>query len=118
MGIEANILLCKCSKESQMYGVRVQKMQDGDWWRTWAFKIKPRNAKSEGYDAVPIQGSLNQTKEYPGCPYCGTSGFVQCGQCNKITCYKGESSLICSWCGRKLENFVTEEKFDVSGNGF
>lgn len=118
MEVEANVLLCKCNKTSRMYGVRVQKMKDGDWWRTWAFKIKPANARSEGYDATPIQGSLNVTAEYPGCPYCGTLGFVQCGVCKKITCHNGEESLTCQWCGRKLENFVTAEKFDVDGGGF
>lgn len=117
MEVEANILLFKCNKTSQMYGVRVQKIK-GDWWRTWAFKIKPANAKSEKYDETPIQGGLGVTEEYPGCPYCGKSGFVQCGRCNKITCHNGEESLNCQWCGTKMENFVTAEQFNVAGGRF
>lgn len=117
MEVEANIILFKCPKTSQMYGVRVQKM-NGDWWRTWAFPIKPANAKSEGYDATPIQGALNETAEYPGCPYCGKSRFVQCGRCRKITCYDGEESLTCPWCGTRMEGFVTAEQFNVDGGRF
>lgn len=117
--MEANILLFKCSKANQMYGVRIQKMKDGDWWRTWAFKIKPHNAKSEGFDRTPVQGNLNETEEYPGCPYCGTHRFVQCGKCEKISCWNGEMSLVCPWCGVRMENFVeATEKFSVVGDRF
>lgn len=117
--MEANILLFKCSKANQVYGVRIQKMKDEDWWRTWAFKIKPNNAKSEGYDKTPIQGNLNVTGEYPGCPYCGAVGFVQCGKCKKVSCYNGETSLTCPWCGNKMENMVeATQKFSVDGDKF
>lgn len=117
--MEANILLFKCSKANQMYGVRIQKMNDGDWWRTWAFKIKPHNAKSEGYDKTPVQGNLYPTQEYPGCPYCRTNGFIQCGKCKKISCWNGETSLDCPWCGVRMENFVeATEKFSVVGDKF
>lgn len=117
--MEANILLYKCSKTKQLYGVRVQKMEDGDWWRTWAFPIKSHIARNEGYDATPVQGNLNPTKEYPGCPHCGSYGFVQCGKCKKLSCYNDETSLVCPWCGNKMENFVTAtEKFSVTGNKF
>jgi len=94
-------------------------MKDGDWWRTWAFKIKPQHAKSEGYDKTQVQGNLNSTEEYPGCPHCGTKGFVQCGKCQKISCWNGETSLVCSWCGNKMESIVSStEKFSVTGGKF
>lgn len=117
--MEANILLFKCNKTNQVYGVRVQKMKDGDWWRTWTFKIKPQHAKSEGYDKTQVQGNLNSTEEYPGCPHCGTRGFVQCGKCQKISCWNGETSLVCPWCGNKMDNIVTAtEKFSVTSDKF
>ncbi len=116
--MEANILLFKCGKANQMYGVRVQKMKDGDWWRTWAFKIKPQNAKSEGFDKTPIQGNLNCTEEYPGCPHCGSRGFVQCNQCLKIYCWNGEAVATCSWCGHTGFVVTATEKFKVEGNKF
>lgn len=117
--MEANILLFKCSRSNQLYGVRVQKMKDGDWWRTWAFKIKSQYAKREGYDRTQVLGNLNSTKDYPGCPYCGTYGFVQCVQCKKLSCWNGETSLICPWCGEEMENIIAAtEKFSVTGDKF
>ncbi len=117
--MEANILLFKCSRSNQLYGVRVQKMKDGDWWRTWAFKIKSQYAKREGYDRTQVLGNLNSTEDYPGCPYCGTYGFVQCVQCKKLSCWNGETSLICPWCGEEMENIIAAtEKFSVTGDKF
>ena len=117
--MEANILLFMCGKANQPYGVRVQRMEDGDWWRTWAFKVKPQQAKSEGFDKTMVQGNLYATREYPGCPYCGATGFVQCGTCGKISCWKGENTLTCLWCGKVMNNIVTTtEKFSVSGDKF
>lgn len=94
-------------------------MLDGDWWRTWAFKMKPQSATREGYDKTMVQGNLNAVEEYPGCPYCGTFGFVQCGSCQKISCWNGETSLICPWCGQHMDNIVAAtDKFSVSGDKF
>ena len=94
-------------------------MEDGDWWRTWAFPINESRASSEGYDMTKIQGNLYSTEDYPGCPHCGTSGFVQCGKCGKLSCWNGETTMKCNWCGVQLENIVTTENgFDVSGGDF
>lgn len=119
MKTEANIIIIKCPKTKSAFGARIQKMKDGDWWRTWAFKIKAQHAKNEGYDETQVQGNLNATEEYPGCPHCGTSGFVQCGTCKKISCWNGETSLVCPWCGTEMNNIVTAtDKFDVTGGKF
>ncbi len=117
--MDVNILLFKCGKTNQPYGVRVQKMEDGDWWRTWAFKVKPRYAKSEGYDRNRVNGNLYCTEEYPGCPYCGSLSFVQCGNCQKISCWNGETELTCPWCGDAMGNIVAAtDKFDIDGDKF
>lgn len=117
--MEANILLVKCPPKKKMFGVRIQKMSDNDWWRTWAFELNAEQAKNEGYDATKVQGNLNALDEYPGCPYCGTYGFVQCGKCEKISCWNGESSMVCPWCNTNLTNIVTAtDKFEVTGGAF
>lgn len=119
MIMEESILLFKCSQAQQLYGVRVQRMEDGDWWRTWAFKVKSQSAPSEEYGKTPVQSNLYATAEYPGCPYCGTSTLVKCGACQKFCCYHGETSLVCPWCGNKIENIVTAtEKFNLTGYEF
>lgn len=114
--MEAAIILAKCPKRKIAYGMRTQKMNDGDWWRTWAFPINEKRAHSEGYDETQVLGNLFATAEYPGCPYCGAKGFVQCNKCKKIACYSGEKSLICPWCGNLMDNITTAtEKFSLSG---
>lgn len=114
--MEAVVILAKCPKRNLMYGMRTQKMSDGDWWRTWAFPVDEHRAHSEGYDVAEIKGHLYVTEEYPGCPYCRTTSFVQCYQCHKLSCYNGEARLTCKWYGNVMDNIVTRmEKFDVSG---
>ncbi len=116
--MEANIVLFKCSEKQKYYGVRVQK-ENGDWYRTWAFEISEKNASKEGYDKEPIRGNLNATEEYPGCPYCGAVGFVQCSKCEKISCWKGETEMVCPWCGGTMKGIAaSDEQFDVSGGGY
>lgn len=114
--MEATVIVFKCPQRKKILGVRTQKMNDGDWWRTWSFPIDERRAHNEGYDETKVQGNLYHTSEYPGCPYCGTYNFVQCNRCHKISCWNGEESLPCLWCGNNMDNIVTAtEKFSVSG---
>lgn len=117
--MEANILIVKCPRSKGIFGVRIQKMEDGDWWRTWAFKIRDHQARDEGYMETQVMGNLNAVEEYPGCPYCGTKGFVQCGRCKKISCWKNETSMVCPWCGNEMDSIVTAtDKFKVTGGKF
>ena len=114
--MEAVVILAKCSKNKSLYGMRAQKMNDGDWWRTWAFPVDERKAHKEGYDITNIQGNLYHTEDYPGCPYCGAKSFVLCNKCNKITCWKGETRLTCQWCGNDMNNIIAAiERFNLSG---
>lgn len=114
--MEAAVILVKCSNGKRVYGIRTQKMSDGDWWRTWAFPVDEKRAKNEGYDETKVQGNLYHTEEYPGCPYCGTKNFVQCNKCKKISCWHGETRMTCPWCGNNMDNIVSAtEKFHVSG---
>ena len=39
----------KCPETGKIYGVRTEE-RDGDWVRTWAFKISERTAANEGFD--------------------------------------------------------------------
>lgn len=115
--MEANVILIKCGQAKKTFGVRIQKMKDGDWARTWAFRINDTQAQSEGYDKNQIQGSLYATEEYPGCPYCKTDYFVQCSHCNKISCYSGGEIATCAWCGRTL-SVSAAESFTIDSDKF
>ena len=114
--MEANVVLVRCNKNRKIYGTRIQKMSDGDWWRTWSFPVDEKRAKNEGYDQQNIQGNLFATEEFPGCPYCGTKSFVQCNKCRKLSCWNGEKVLKCEWCGNNMNNITAAtDKFSVSG---
>ena len=115
--MEANVLLFRCPNAKRSYGVRVQKMRDGDWYRTWAFKLSEKTARREGYDRSVIRGNLYATEEYPGCPYCGAKVFVMCGSCNKISCWDGTDRFTCPWCGVSSGVSEADDVFTVSTDG-
>ncbi len=96
---EARIALCKCKESKKIYGVRMEKAQEG-WNCTLAFPISSDSAKREGYDSTILKGSIGRTPEYNGCPYCGTKVFVVCDACKKLNCQiiTGET-FTCEWCG-------------------
>ena len=112
--MEAAVIFAKCRKRNGIYGMRVQKMEDGDWWRTWAFPVEERKAYEKELPATSLHGNLYNTKQYPGCPYCGTINLVQCNKCGKFTCWNGENHLTCPWCDNEMGNLVISE-VSVSG---
>ena len=113
--LKATVILTKCTSGNATFGTRIQ-YEGGDWYRTWAFKIPESIAKNEGFDKTPVQGSLNAVQGFEGCPYCGTFGFVQCGKCNKLTCWNGESSITCGWCGHHMTSLTSSDTFELSGD--
>ena len=116
--MEATVILMRCKINKGLSGIRVQKMVDGKWARTWSFKINERIAKNENFsDDLQLEGML-PTVDFPGCPYCGSKGFVICNKCKKMTCRANESVMTCSWCGNKLSNMVISTKFDLSGGDY
>lgn len=50
-------------------------MEDGDWYRTWAFPLNEKNVSHEGDNQTRIHGSLKTIDGYPGCPHCGAKAF-------------------------------------------
>lgn len=66
MIVEASVIIMKRGITKKLSGVRVQKMEDGDWQRTWAFSLKEKTASREGYSQTQIHGSLRKTDDYPG----------------------------------------------------
>ena len=96
--IEASVVMCKCSKHHRLFGVRFEKMA-GEWKYNWAFEIKESVARNEGYDRSSIKGNISPTDDYPGCPYCGSMGFVICS-CGKLSCLQPNvERFTCEWCG-------------------
>jgi hypothetical protein len=119
--LNAKVIVARCSSTKKAFGIRIEQ-RDGDWVRTWAFPIDERKAKREGFDVNTVSGSMSADDEYPGCPHCGSLGFVQCG-CEKTGCagglrdHDGYADYTCPWCGNegKVE---AVSSIDVSGGGY
>jgi transcription elongation factor Elf1 len=116
--LNAKVIMARCSKNQKCFGIRIEQ-RENDWVRTWAFPIDEQKAKHEGYDANKVTGSMNAVDNYPGCPHCGSSGFVQCS-CGKIGCWigaEGTTKYTCPWCKKESEVQIAD-RFDVSGGGY
>jgi len=115
---EANVVMAKCRTSQRPYGIRIEKRMNGTWYCTWAFKLSEKAGSNEGYGENMISGRVDIDPEYPGCPYCGATGWVSCGNCKKLTCYSGEETRFkCAWCGNSGE-LQTSDTFDLSGGGY
>jgi hypothetical protein len=117
--INAKVAICKCPKTKGVFGIRFEE-RNGDWLRTWAFKIDEDKAKREGFDATKINGTMTPTTEYPGCPYCETNTIAPCS-CGKIFCFPEWTGVpkeaTCPWCG-KTALYTPVEKIQVTGGGY
>lgn len=91
--------------------------RNNDWVRTWAFKIDEKKAKHEGFNSEKTSGTMAPVDGYPGCPHCGSSRMFLCGACEKVSCYHGEESVTCPWCGQTFTDLQSVETIEVSGGG-
>lgn len=115
--MKAEVILMKCPEAGRPYGVRAEERY-GDWFRTWAFPIDEKRARSEGFDRNEVKGSLDAADEYNGCPYCGAKKFVVCGRCGKLSCWNKEERITCAWCGLTGNVETTTGDVSVKGGGY
>lgn len=115
--LEANVVAAKCRNARKMYGIRIEKRTDKTWYCTWAFPISEKGASNEGYGTTMISGRVDLDTEYPGCPYCGSTGWVSCGKCGKLTCWGDETKFKCTWCGN-TGTVTASDTFDLTGGGY
>jgi hypothetical protein len=125
MFMNANVMLARCAVHKKLFGIRIEERGD-DWVRTWAFPIDETRAKHEGFDKTEIEGSLDPTPEYPGCPYCKNVFLLQC-TCGKMICCErkssdenaeGEYSVTCEWCGAVAKDIEYADKISVDSGDF
>lgn len=111
--MKAAVIVAKCPKTKRSYGIRVEQMEDLDWWRTWSFEIDDTRAAREGYDTNTIEGNLNALDSYPGCPYCGSTTYFFC-TCGKISC-GGPNGVdyTCPWCGSTCKPVPLTDKITL-----
>lgn len=69
------------------------------WVLTWAFPLTAAAAAREGYAGGILEGEIETSDEFPGCPHCGDMNFVLCGNCERVTCNAaGATWFRCAWC--------------------
>lgn len=104
---KAQVLIFKCSKTRELFGVRIEE-RCGEWYRTWAFKLNEMQIQKEHYETkIKIQSALPEDTDFNGCPYCGSHGVSLCC-CGGLSCYDGESTVTCPWCERQSEVTLAE----------
>jgi hypothetical protein len=115
---EATVIMATCQTYRKVFGIRAEKIQR-NWHFTWAFSVDVKSAHREGYDTATVKGNIIIDDDYPGCPHCLNKNFVQCGSCNKISCWDNESRIFkCPVCGNVGE-IKTVNSFDnITGGGY
>ncbi|MBM3143085.1 MAG: hypothetical protein FJ005_08645 [Chloroflexi bacterium] len=97
------VVIARCSRNKQWWGIRFEEKLPGRWTADWAFVIKEAVARREGYDRGKITGVFVLDAAYPGCPHCGAMSVFKC-RCGKVACWDGERyTVTCPWCGATLK---------------
>lgn len=116
--INAVALPAYCTKTRKMFGIRTEEVERGKWLQTWAFPISEENARREKITGTKISGEIYFADSYNGCPYCGATGWYECGHCGAIGCNdEGAKSVTCPKCG-KTSNLVAGSDWNLSGGGY
>jgi hypothetical protein len=95
------IVVARCAKSQQSYGIRIEEKQPGVWLADWAFTLSEASAQRQGYGQGKVSsGSFSTDDAYPGCPHCRSASFFQCS-CGKVACWDGQQKHVtCPWCKR------------------
>lgn len=97
------IVMARCSRSRRDFGIRFEEKARGQWMADWAFAIKEKAAKKEGYDHSAITGAFGFDIGYPGCLYCYARSVFKC-TCGKVACWDGETRIaLCPWCGSAIK---------------
>lgn len=97
------VVMCRCSKRLEAFGIRFEQQMPGRWLADWAFAIKETLAEKEGYDHNEIAGAFELDAKYPGCPYCEAQSVYKCGNCGKVACWDGQLTVTCPACKRTAQ---------------
>lgn len=113
------VVMATCYRTHKPWGITIEKKGRTCEFQ-WAFKIAEEKARHEGYDKNSFHGEVSFAYEYPGCPYCGTTGFYQCSGCGAIICMPEDigATATCPRCGNTAGFREPGGDFDLKGGGF
>lgn len=78
--------------------------------------IPSQQAHKEKFDQKSVSGSVENDKNFAGCPYCNTKQHYICGNCEKVICWHGQKTVICPSCGF-IGEIQYSDKIDLKGGG-
>ncbi len=100
---EQGVVMARCSRSGQGFGIRFEEQGHGRWVANWAFDSKETSARRKGGDQGEISGVFEFDATYPGCPHCHAPSIFQC-VCGKVACWDGKTHAVtCPWCGTTVE---------------
>ena len=111
--LNAKVILARCKKSKQLFGITIEQVNRTRWNMKYSYFIDEKRAKSEGFDQTVISADCYSADTYPGCPNCKSMGYVKCEYCGKLTCWDGERSLRCAWCGKLLNDIAYRGAMDL-----
>lgn len=94
------IIVNRCGKEKKLYLTKFAK--DGNVYRgqgAWLVD-EDRYKRLGGNSSAAAQVSTAMLDDFPSCPVCGAASIVHCGKCGELSCYSGQKTFTCPWCGQ------------------
>lgn len=111
------VIAARCTKTRQLFGVSYKQVVPGEWLAYWAFPLSETTSQKEGYDQTILSGITKFDPKYPGCPHCGSTGHIQCGNCKHLSCWNPSITFfVCPWCGSSSSSFGSGGIRDLSGS--
>ncbi|MDR0846000.1 MAG: hypothetical protein LBN08_00640 [Lactobacillales bacterium] len=114
--LEPKVVFSRCSKTKDLFGVRIDPLNENEYVGTWAFKLPEAALELEGYEDTTKSLKLSYfTNDYPGCPHCERPGVFFCS-CGKLNCHIDNESITCAWCGTRTDaSELVRGEIDVAG---
>lgn len=106
----------KCSKTKKTFYARFDYAADDIWALTYGVTSLPAGEKVSAGSSQQDISRMRTGPQYK-CPYCGSTSFVRCGACKKLTCYDESGHFDCAYCPNSGSVTGHIEKIDVSKSG-
>lgn len=118
MNREALVLPAKCLRNKQLFGIRAERIAKV-WHLTWAFPVSEKTAQHEKLTDNKVSGTVVIDESYPGCPNCGSGGFVVCFDCGRTSCLGNTpKEFTCPWCGSSGTIEFTDTFTGIKAGGY
>ena len=106
----------RCTKTKKPFYARFDYAADDIWALTYGVKNLPAGESVSSGSSQQDISNMRTGPQYK-CPDCGSTNFVKCGKCGKLTCYDGNGHFDCAYCSNSGTVSGYIETVDVSNSG-